>query len=192
MRIIYRTSKLIVDYSNYTKAISRGDREMFRSYMDGTIDYVFSLACRIVGSEDDANDIVQETYIKLWEKRKTLRSEKSVLAWTKRVAVNKCYDYLRTQKRKGRWKSGEDSPELLNIASERSAEERVNGDEYGKILKLLTSKLSTKQQLVFTLSVIEKLTADEIEEITGMSKSSIKSNLHHARKAVKKNAERIL
>lgn len=165
---------------------------MFRAYMDKTIDYIFSLACRIVGSEDDANDIVQETYIKLWEKRKTLRSEKSVFAWTKRVAVNKCYDFLRAEKRKGRWNSSEDSSELLNIASERSAEESINGKEYSKILKFLTSQLSSKQQMVFTLSVIEKLTADEIEEITGMSKSSIKSNLHHARKAVKKNAERIL
>lgn len=181
-----------MDYSNYTRAISRGDREMFRAYMDMTIDSIFKLACRIVASEDDANDIVQETYIKVWEKRKTLRSESSLFAWTKRVAVNKCYDYLRAEKRKGRWNNSRESSELLNIASERSAEEMVDGEEYSRILKFLTSKLSTKQQVVFTLSVIEKLTADEIEKITGMSKSSIKSNLHHARKAVKKNAERIL
>jgi RNA polymerase sigma factor (sigma-70 family) len=82
--------------------------------------------------------------------------------------------------------------ELSDIASERNSEEKINGEEYSKILQFLTSKLSSRQQMVFTLSVIENLSPDEIEEITGMSKSTIKSNLYHARKAVKKNAERIL
>lgn len=181
-----------MDYSNYTKAISRGDREMFRAYMDMTIDSIFRLACRIVASEDDANDIVQETYIRVWEKRKSLKKENSIFAWTKRIAINKCYDLLRAEKRKAKRNRGGDPGELIMLESSRNAEENINGEEYRKILKFLISKLSTKQQVVFTLSAVEKLTADEIEEITGMSKNSIKSNLHHARKAVKKNAERIL
>jgi RNA polymerase sigma-70 factor (ECF subfamily) len=181
-----------VDYSNYTSAISKGDREMFRAYMDMTIDAIFRLVCRVVASDDDANDIVQETYIRVWEKRKSIKEEKSIFAWTKRIAINKCYDFLRAEKRKERWNKGGDVNELINLESSSNAEENINGEEYGKILDFLTSKLSAKQKMIFTLSAIEKLSADEIMEITGMSKSSIKSNLHHARTAVKKNAGRIL
>ncbi len=181
-----------MDYSKYTRAISRGDRDVFRVYMDTTMDSVYKLACRIIASEDDAKDIVQETYIKVWEKRKTLKSEKSIFSWTRRIALNKCYDYLRAEKRKGRWNGRGDISELEKLVSDNSAEDKVNSEEYSKILKTLTSRLSAKQQMVYTLSAIEKQTADEIALLTGLSKSSIKSNLYHAREALKKNAERIL
>lgn len=192
LRIVYRKKNNSVDYSKYTRAICRGDRDVFRLYMDTTMDSVYKLACRIIASEDDAKDIVQETYIKVWEKRKTLKSDKSIFSWTRKIAINKCYDYLRSEKRKGRWNGGGDISELERLVSDSSAEEKVNNEEYSKILKMLTSRLSVKQQMVYTLSVIEKQTADEIALLTGLSKSSIKSNLYHAREAIKKNAERIL
>lgn len=181
-----------MDYSKYTRAISRGDRDVFREYMDLTMDSIYKLACRIIASEDDAKDIVQETYIKVWEKRKTLKSDKSLFSWSRKIAVNKCYDFLRAEKRRGRWNSEGDISELAKLTSDNSAEDKVNSEEYTKILKVLTSKLSARQQVVYTLSVIEKLAADEIAIETGMSKSSIKSNLYHAREALKKNAGRIL
>jgi len=191
-RIIFRTKKLILDYSKYTEAICRGDQEVFRDYMDQTIDSIYKMVCRIVAAEDEARDIVQETYIKVWEKRNTLRSEKSILSWTRKIAVNKCYDYLRARKRRGEWSRMGDVSELRNLVSDFNAEDRINCDEYNLILKTLTSELSTRQQMVYTLSEIEKLSPDEIASSTGMSKSSIKSNLYHARQAIRKKAERIL
>ena len=80
----------------------------------------------------------------------------------------------------------------MDIASDNRADDEINSEEYGKLLREFTSGLSPKPKLVYTLAVIEKHTADEIAAITGMSKSSIKSNLHHARKTVIKKAERIL
>jgi len=181
-----------LDYSKYTGAIREGDRSAFRAYMDASLDQLYRLVCRIIASEDDARDIVQETYIKLWEKRRTLKSDKSVFAFTRQIAINKCYDFLRAEKRRGGWSRSLDAEEYSALASENKTDDELNEREYQMILKALISGLSSKQQMVFTMSVVEKMSADEIADLTGLSKTSIKSNLYHARKTIKKNAERIL
>jgi RNA polymerase sigma-70 factor (ECF subfamily) len=181
-----------LDYSRYTEAIAGGDREVFRDFMDKTMDSVFGLVVKILASEDDAKDIVQETYIKVWEKRKSVKKGNSLLSWTKRIALNKSYDYLRARKRRGDWNRPADITEMINLVSDFSAEDRIESEEYKLYMQYLTGKLSPKQQMVYTLAEIEKLPADEIEELTGLTKSSIKSNLYHARRTVQKVAERIL
>lgn len=181
-----------MNYGKYTEAIRNGDKEAFRAYMDASLDSIFILVCRLIGSEDDARDIVQETYIKLWEKRLTLRREKSLYSYTRRVAVNKSYDFLRGLKRRGVLSKADYMDEIRNIASGTKADDEINEKEYAMILNALTSGLSAKQQMIFAMSAIERMNADEISEATGLSKNSIKSNLHHARKALKKKAERIL
>lgn len=199
-RIIYRNKIdltcneeiLNLDYSRYTEAIAAGDREAFRDFMDKTINSVFGLVVKILASEDDAKDIVQETYIKVWEKRKSVKSGKSLLSWTKRIALNKTYDYLRARKRRAKWNDQDNTREMINLVSDYGAEDRITGEEYKLYMQYLTAKLSPKQQMVYTLSEIEKLPADEIEKLTGLPKSSIKSNLYHARRTVQEVAERIL
>ncbi|MDX2413847.1 MAG: RNA polymerase sigma factor [Bacteroidales bacterium] len=178
-----------MDYSRFTKSIRKGDREVFRDYMDSTIDIIYRLVFIFIARHDDTNDIVQETFIKVWEKRKTLRSDKSIMSWTKKIAINKSYDYLRKQ---SRTIPDSDDKKLADLISGIEADDNIKDEEYHSILHALTGMLSPRQKLVFTLSVIEKLSADEIAEITGLSKTSIKSNLYHSRKTVQKNAERIM
>ncbi len=157
--------------------------------MDSTIDIIYRLVFKFIARHDETNDIVQETFIKVWEKRKTLHSDKSLMSWTKKIAINKSYDYLRKE---SRTITNSDDKKLADLISGIEADDNIKDEEYHSILNALTEMLSPRQKLVFTLSVIEKLNADEISELTGMSKTSIKSNLHHARKTVQSKAERIL
>lgn len=157
--------------------------------MGSTLKVIYGMVYKMIARSDEAADIAQETFIKVWEKRHTLQSDKSLLSWTKKIAVNKCYDYLRKEKRN---KTDTNETELSGLISGIGADDKINDEEYQRILIALTEMLSPRQKLVFTLSVIEKLSSDEISELTGMTKTSIKSNLHHARKSVQKKAERIM
>ena len=68
----------------------------------------------------------------------------------------------------------------------------MDNEEIGKIIRLLTNKLSTKQRIVFVLSELEGLSHEDIFKITGMAKSSIKSNLHHARRKIGEMIEKYI
>lgn len=164
--------------------IRAGNHKEFRLLIDNYIDGLYSLVVRITCNEHDAWDIVQDTFMKVWEKRKTIRSGNSVKAYIRRIAVNKCYDLLRMKK----YRHGTDIDNhrvLLNeLAGGKDADYKLNNDEAITLLKMLASKLSPGQKIVFSLVEIEELSHDEVAEITGMSKTSIKSNLRHARQKV--------
>ena len=68
----------------------------------------------------------------------------------------------------------------------------LENQEIAGIITLLTEKLSSKQKAVFVLSDLEGMTHDEISEITGMSKSSVKANLFHARKSISEKIEKYM
>ena len=81
---------------------------------------------------------------------------------------------------------------IPDLFSDSNPERKLNNEEIGKIIRLLTNRLSSKQKIVFILSELEELTHDDISEITGMVKSSVKSNLNHARRNIGKMIEKYL
>ena len=164
------------------KAIRAGNESEFRKLVDENMDCIYMTAFRIAADEDDARDIVQDTFLKVWEKRKSIKDNKSVTSYIRRIAVNKCYDLLR--RRKIMYGTNRtDNRFLMNeIVGNDRADYKLNNDEAILILNTLVSGLSPRQRIVFTMVEIEELSHDEVAEITGMSKNSIKSNLRHARK----------
>ena len=77
-----------------------------------------------------------------------------------------------------------DSWNIPGIYSDSNPYTKLENKEIGKIIRLLTNRLSTKQRIVFVLSELEGLSHEDIFKITGMAKSSIKSNLNHARRKI--------
>lgn len=75
---------------------------------------------------------------------------------------------------------------LPYLLSDNNPETEINNEETGKIIQLLTNRLSAKQKVVFILSELEGLSHDDISEITGMAKTTVKSNLNHARRNIGK------
>ncbi|MGB8491840.1 MAG: RNA polymerase sigma factor, partial [Bacteroidales bacterium] len=94
------------------------------------------------------------------------------------------YDHLRKRKRDCEFRPDENTWALIaNHTSDGSVTELENR-EIALVIELLTSELSPKQKAVFIMSEIEEMSSDEIAGITGMNKSSVKSNLHYARKNI--------
>src|SRR5665647_288445 len=119
--------------------------------------------------------------VTIWQQLKKIKTAEVYKTWIYRIVVNKCYDEMRKKKRNPEFVADE---QTWGVISNRISEEPsavLENSETSKIISLLTEKLSPKQKAVFILSDLEQMSNDEISEITGLSKSAVKSNLHYAR-----------
>ncbi|MDZ7740066.1 MAG: RNA polymerase sigma factor [Bacteroidales bacterium] len=160
--------------------IRSGSESEFRKLINCTLDKTFRFVFRLVADEEDAKDILQDSYVKVWEKRKSLREDVPADAFIMRIAINKGYDLLR--KRSRHREENADNEVLQYIISDDEADKALNNKDLALAIESLSEWLSPAQKLVFTLVEMEQLDHDEVAQITGMKKDSIKSNLRHARK----------
>lgn len=161
-----------------------GDQAAFRELVDQYAEFAFSATFRILNDEEEAKDIVQESFITVWEKIDQWKPEMNFRNWFYRILVNKCYDSLRKKKRKG-WISTDKSDWKLHELDVINEPDKImDNKEIGGIIKSLTTYLSPKQKIIFVLCDLEDHSHDEVAEITGMHKTSIKSNLNHARRKI--------
>ncbi len=146
-------------------------------------DKLFRYSLRIVGNSMEAEDVVQEVFIKLWKKRDDLHRIDNIDAWCTRVTKNLSIDKLRSKHNKStsglpegaEWHSKDISPE-------RSTE--VN-DTLNRV-KALINRLPEKQRIVMHLRDIEQLTYKEIAQSTEMKMEQVKVYLHRARIQIRK------
>jgi RNA polymerase sigma-70 factor, ECF subfamily len=169
-----------------------GNFNNFRKLVELTSPYAYSLAFRMLGNEELARDVVQETMVTIWQKLKNIRSAEVYRTWIYKIVINKCYDHLRNKKRNREHVADEKTWALLSERISQMPSSKLENDETARIIGILTNKLSPKQKTIFILSELEELTGDEIAELTGISKSVIKANLYHARKSISALMEKYL
>jgi RNA polymerase sigma-70 factor (ECF subfamily) len=99
---------------------------------------------------------------------------------------------MRKKKRHPEYVADEQTWTLISNSISELPSADLEKEDNARIIKLMTERLSPKQKAVFVLSEIEEMSGDEISEITGMSKSLIKANLHHARKNISDMLEKYL
>ena len=156
--------------------------DSFRKIVEHYQSMVYSLAFKILNNEQDAKDMVQETFVKVWLNLKKYNPNKKFTNWIYTIATNLCLDKLRSFKYFPPNENFEDR--IFDLISSDNAEQKMIDEEFGEIVSLLTNKLTPKQKIVFTLHCLEGLEVKEIIEITGMTAAKIKSNLFLARKEI--------
>jgi RNA polymerase sigma-70 factor (ECF subfamily) len=162
----------------------KGDFRNFRKVVEKTSPMVFSVAFRMLGEENIARDIVQDTMVTIWQKLAKIKTAGSYKTWVYRITVNKCYDQLRRQKRQNESRFDDQTWALISNHITEEGISVLDNEENARIISLLTDKLSPKQKTVFVLSELEEMQADEIAKITGMTRSAVKANLYYARKNI--------
>jgi len=160
----------------------KGNLQNFRKLVEMTSPFAFSVAFRMLGDEDQAKDVVQDTMITIWKKLGEMRSSEGFKAWLCRIVVNKCYDRMRKRKKLPEFRANASAWAFISnhISEEQPA--ALENNETARIINLLTGRLSPRQKAVFVLCDLEEMTQEEAAEITGMSRMNIKANLHYARK----------
>ena len=170
----------------------KNDTEAFRLLVVEYQPLVFRIAFRLLCNEDEAKDIVQETFIRVWLHLNQYKKQFRFSTWIYKIACNLCYDQLRTADRFQRGFQMDTDLPNLNILSGENIEQSVINKELKDLFLHLTSNLTPKQKLVFTLRDIEEFDLEDIKEITGMSGAKIKSNLYLARQHIRNKMNKII
>ena len=138
-----------------------------------------------VDSHEDADDLVQETFLKVWKALPGFRGDSGYFTWIWRIATNEALGYLRRQKVRAALQF-----ESLDARAERviDSDPWFDGDAAERELSKAIASLPDRQRSVFLMRYYEDLSYDEISAITGTSVGSLKANYFHA---VQKIRERI-
>jgi len=169
-----------------------GNFNNFRKLVEVTSPFAYSVAFRMLGDDDQAKDVVQETMVTIWQKLAKIRSASVYKTWVYRIVINKCYDNLRARKRNMEYSANDKTWAILSDNLSQWPSTELENTETAMIIAALTDRLSLKQKAVFVLSELEEMTSDEISGITGMSKLAIKANLYYARKSISGMLEKYL
>jgi RNA polymerase sigma factor (sigma-70 family) len=133
---------------------------------------------RIVTFHDDADDVLQETLIKIWKNLKNFKWESALNSWLYRIATNECLQLIRKNKKRLNQISTSEYQNLLH------ADVFFDGDEFELKLQTAITQLPEKQRIVFTYKYFEDLKYEEIQTILGGSVGSLKASYHHAKKKI--------
>jgi len=143
-------------------------------------DQMYRLAQRILRNEEDAKDIVQDSFVKLWSKRKVLGNIKSIKSFTLTMVRNACIDHIRKHKPET------DKEQQINSKSDyQNPEKRLEVSDQLSKVKTIINQLSDQQREVIQLREIEGLEYHEISEITGLSSNNLRVIISRARKEIK-------
>lgn len=145
------------------------------------------LAYRILGDLEEARDVVQVTFFRVWENRDRFDDRFSPNTWIYRIANNLAIDHLRS--RKSREKTHEPVRQhLQEVADSRSRHSLVSlrDDEVMQIFQELSTELTEKQRAVFLLREVEGMSSQEVGEIVGCRESTVRNHLFNARKVLRR------
>jgi RNA polymerase sigma-70 factor (ECF subfamily) len=138
---------------------------------------------KMVLSHDDANDVLQNTFMKAWNGIEGFRGEARLSSWLYRIATNETLTFL-TNKRMRNIASMEDEEQIL--LTHLQADSYFNGNEVESKLQKAILTLPEKQRLVFNMKYFDDLTYDQMEDILQTSVGALKASYHHAVKKIEK------
>jgi len=138
---------------------------------------------KMVLSHDDANDVLQNTFMKAWNGLDGFRGESQVSTWLYRIATNETLTFL-TNKRMRNQNSVDDVDEVL--LQNLKADNYFNGTEIQMKLQKAILTLPEKQRLVFNMKYFDDVTYDQMESILGTSVGALKASYHFAVKKIEK------
>lgn len=143
--------------------------------------HLFWTAWRLTGNTQDAEDLVQEAFLKLWTKRETLGNIDNDKAYLTTLITN----MFRDRHRRAHLSIADSPPETLTIADGDNLMTQIEARDESEQVGILIGQLPKQQQLILKLHAVNNLSANEIEEETGLSASNIRSLLSRARKNIK-------
>ena len=141
---------------------------------------------KMVGSHDDANDLLQNCFLKAWNNLQNFRGDAKLSTWLYKIAVNETINFLNKERQKNNVSSDDDLYLLNSIESD----EYFDGDDAQKKLQEAILSLPEKQRLVFNMRYYDEMKYEEMSEILGTSVGALKASYHHAVKKVTQYLEK--
>lgn len=156
-----------------------GDRDAFATLVLRYRTLVIGVAYRICGNASLAEDIAQETFIRVWAKLTTFRPEGSFKGWLCRIAANLTIDALRRQK------PTTDIEEISAVASDKEPEPAVLSSEQAVAVRSALLRLPVQSRTILVLREYENLSYQEMSDVLDIPLGTVKSRLSDARRRLK-------
>lgn len=163
-----------------------GSESAFRELVAAYQDKVYNTVLGFVQQEDDARDLTQEVFIRVWQSIKTFRQDAALGTWIYRIAVSKSLDQLRKNKRKTGGLMGMFRTRPLPFDFHHPgvvAEKKENS----VILFKAINRLPENQKTAFLLQKLEGMGQQQIAEVMDATESSVESLLHRAKQNLRKS-----
>ena len=172
------------------RAAASGDRRAFGELVRVKREQVVRAAFQITGDMDDAMDVAQGVFLKLWQGLESFDPNRRFDTWLYRITVNAAIDMLRSRGPRGFIQPmPEEHPEPESAASIH-AEERVDLKRLQQAFSRLAARLAPKQRAAFVLREIEGLPTSEVARVMGVAESTVRNHLLQARRIMKAGLER--
>ncbi len=165
----------------YIGQVLKGNTSAFEYLVKKYQDMVFGLALKMLKNHEDAEEMVQDSFVKAFRSLNSYRQESRFSTWLYRITYNGCITLLR--KRKVEIRSLDESN--LKEQDEQKIHEQlneVNQEEMVRYLHLALSKLPEVDQVLITLHYYEDQKVEDVSQITGLSESNVKVRIHRARR----------
>ena len=135
---------------------------------------------RLVDDEDAAKDVLQETFIKVYQNFSQFKKDSQLYTWLYRIASNEALQHLNKVKKMQKTEQDAD----IYLENQKAENSGRNADEIEDLLQDAIQKLPEKQRMVFTLRYYDDLPYEEISKILDMSVSTLKTNYHYAKSKI--------
>lgn len=181
---------------NLVKRARDGDQAAITEIYNMTYKSAYGVARQIVSNDDDACDILQDSYIAAFTKLDTLKEPEKFYGWFKRIVSNRCYNYLKKKKPDlfSQYITEDDNGEEVEfeIVDENETfapDKALDYEETKRLLREIIDSLPEEQSLCVLMYYVQDMSVAEIAETLGVSQNTVKSRLNYGRKKIKDGVE---
>jgi RNA polymerase sigma-70 factor (ECF subfamily) len=166
--------------------LKEGDGIAFKHLVETRQSLVFNTVLGFLQSQEDAEDVTQDVFIKIFESIHQFKGESALSTWVYRVAVTTALEFIRRKKRKKRYGLlsplfGEDNEPTLELPDFHHPGVKLDNKEKANMLFKAIKELPENQQIAFILNKVEGLSYQDVAEIMKTSLSAVESLLHRAK-----------
>jgi RNA polymerase sigma factor (sigma-70 family) len=176
MAVVIEDSELLVEFRN-PPTKERAFTAIIKKYQERLYWHIR----RMVVDHDDANDVLQNVFIRVWNGLENFRENSQLYTWLYRIATNECLSFLEQQKKKTAVSLSEIEGGLSNQVK---ADKHFDATKLEWKLQLAIQQLPEKQRVVFNLRYYDEMPYEEMSKVLETSEGALKASYHHAVKKI--------
>ena len=166
------TDEAILQLARHPRTREEGFRQLVLAYQQR----LYRVIRRQVSSHEDADDVLQNTFLKVFRHLEGFEGRSEFYTWIYRIAQNEVYTFIKSNSKR-KWVD-------LENQVERKEEPHLNSDDLLRSLELIVSQLPERQQMVFRMRYYDELSYKQMAEILELSEGALKASFHHAVKKI--------
>jgi RNA polymerase sigma-70 factor (ECF subfamily) len=179
------TDEQIIKLIKNDKTLNAGFKMLMDAYQQRLYHHIRS----ILGNHEDTDDVLQNTFIKVFRNINNFEGRSKLFTWLYRIATNEATTFLKKNMRKN---SFMESSEMGDFTNSLKSEEGSDGEFVKEMLKKALEELPPKQKAIFSLRYFEEMNYNDMSEITGTSVGALKASYHHAVKKIENYIKQVV